>query len=143
MAYGAAPDVTLFQLPKALAVRCRLVHLPQRDIHKCITVNQVSVERLSVFQFDHLPKMCHKRCWTTYVRQRLLPWACLVLPSTTPTEATRLQSVRRVPLLVDASQRTMVAKLKLRLASQTNGLAFPTSHSISHPGSGLNYVHGL
>jgi hypothetical protein len=49
MAYSAAPDVTFFQFPKALAIRCGLVHLAQRDIHKCITVNQVSVERLSVF----------------------------------------------------------------------------------------------
>ena len=65
MTYCAAPYVTFFQFPKALAVRCCLVHLAQRDIHKCITVNQVSVEGLSVFQFDHLPKMCHMRvaCW--------------------------------------------------------------------------------
>ena len=56
MAYITASDVTFFQFPKSLAVRRCLVHLAQRDIHKCITVNQVSVERLSVFQFDHLPK---------------------------------------------------------------------------------------
>ena len=88
MAYGAAPDVTLFQFPKALAVRSCLVHFAQRNVHKCITINQVSVEGLSVFQFDHLPKMCHIRAGS--VRQHLLPWACLVRPSTTPTEATRL-----------------------------------------------------
>jgi hypothetical protein len=65
---------------------------------------------------------------------RLLPWACLVRPSTAPTEATRLQSVRRVLLLVGVPQRTIVAGLKLCLASQINGLA--------HPDSGLNYVQG-
>jgi len=94
MAYGAAPDVTLFQFPKAFAIRCRLVHFAQRDIHKCVTVNEMSVERFSVFQFHHLPDLCHTRVGLSSV---LVPWACLVQPSTAPTEATRLQSVRRAP----------------------------------------------
>ena len=55
MTYITAPDVTLFQFPKAFAVRRRLVHLTQRDIHICITVNQMSVECFSIFQLDHLP----------------------------------------------------------------------------------------
>lgn len=54
--HSAAPDVTLLDLPKAIAVCVRLVYLAERDIHKVITVDEMSVERLPIFELDQLSK---------------------------------------------------------------------------------------
>jgi hypothetical protein len=50
--YSAASNVALFDLPKAIAVCVRLVYLAERDVHKVIAVDEMSVERLPIFELD-------------------------------------------------------------------------------------------
>ena len=47
--HRATPDVTLFDFPKPVAVRVGLVYLAKRDVHKVVAVDEVSIERFSVF----------------------------------------------------------------------------------------------
>lgn len=51
-AHRAAPDITLFQLPKPITIRIRLIHFSQRDVHKIVTVDEMTVESLAVLEFD-------------------------------------------------------------------------------------------
>lgn len=55
--HGAASDVTLFDFPKAISVRVRLVYFAERDVHKVIAVDEMSVERLPIFELDQLSKV--------------------------------------------------------------------------------------
>jgi hypothetical protein len=141
MAYSATPDVTLFQCPKAFAIRCRLVHLAQRDIHKRIAVNQMSVECFSVFQFDHLPKMCHTRADTTAGFFTMgLP--CAAFKSANGSYASAISNTRPFAGRFDFPRRTMVAaELKLRLVSQTNRRAALSRVTVA-PASGSQLVCG-
>jgi len=50
--YRATTDVTLFDFPKAIALCARLVYLAERDVHKVVAVDEVSVERFSVLELD-------------------------------------------------------------------------------------------
>ncbi len=52
--YRATTDVTLFDFPKAVALCARLVYLAERDVHKVVAVDEVSVERFSVLELDQL-----------------------------------------------------------------------------------------
>ena len=54
----APADIALFDLPEPVAVRARLVHLTQRDVHEVVAVDKMSVECLPILQLDQL---CH---WT-------------------------------------------------------------------------------
>ena len=49
-----SPDITLLELPEALAVAARLVHLPQGNVHEVVAVDKVAIERLAVLEFDQL-----------------------------------------------------------------------------------------
>jgi hypothetical protein len=55
--HGAASDVTLFDFPKAISVRVRLVNFAERNVHKVIAVDEMSVERFSIFELDQLSKV--------------------------------------------------------------------------------------
>ena len=50
--HRATADVALFDFPKAVAVCARLVYLAERDVHKVIAVDEMSVERLPIFELD-------------------------------------------------------------------------------------------
>jgi hypothetical protein len=52
--HRATADVALFDFPEAIAIRARLVHLAERDVHEVVAVDEVSVERFSVFEFNQL-----------------------------------------------------------------------------------------
>lgn len=53
-AHRTTPNVTLFELPKSIAVRAGLVHLAQSDVHKVVAVDEMAVECLAVFEFYEL-----------------------------------------------------------------------------------------
>lgn len=50
--HRAAPNIALFQLPELVALRTRLVDLPQCDVHEVVAVHKMPVERLAVFELD-------------------------------------------------------------------------------------------
>jgi hypothetical protein len=50
----ASSNVTLFHLPEPIAIRVRLVYLPERDVHKVIAVDKMTIESLAVFQLYQL-----------------------------------------------------------------------------------------
>lgn len=52
--HRATADVALFDFPKAVAVCTRLVYLAERDVHKVVAVDEVSVERFSILELDQL-----------------------------------------------------------------------------------------
>jgi len=56
--HRATADVALFDFPKAVAVCARLVYLAERDVHKVVAVDEVSVERFSVLELDQLKGTC-------------------------------------------------------------------------------------
>jgi hypothetical protein len=58
---GAAAYVAFFQFPETFAVRTRLVHLPQRDVHEIIAVNQMPVEGLAVLQLNQHGSVLRRR----------------------------------------------------------------------------------
>jgi hypothetical protein len=58
--HGAASDVTLFDFPKAISVRVRLVNFAERNVHKVIAVDEMSVERFSIFELDQLSKVSER-----------------------------------------------------------------------------------
>lgn len=47
--YCASPDIALLQFPELVALRARLVHFPERDVHEVVTVHKVSIESFSIF----------------------------------------------------------------------------------------------
>ena len=55
--HSAASNVALFDLPKAISVCVRLVYLTERDVHKVVAVDEMSVERLPIFELDQLSKV--------------------------------------------------------------------------------------
>jgi hypothetical protein len=54
-AYCAATDIAFLQFPKSISFRVRLVHFSQGNVHKVVAVDQMTIERLAVFEFDKLP----------------------------------------------------------------------------------------
>jgi hypothetical protein len=58
--HGAASDVALFDFPKAISVRVRLVYFAERDVHKVVAVDEMSIERLSIFELDQLSKVSER-----------------------------------------------------------------------------------
>jgi hypothetical protein len=47
--HRATADVTLFDFPKPIAVCVGLVYFAKRDVHKVVAVDEVSIERFSIF----------------------------------------------------------------------------------------------
>jgi hypothetical protein len=54
--HRATADVALFDFPKAVALCARLVYLAERDVHKVVAVDEMSIERFSVLELDQLKK---------------------------------------------------------------------------------------
>lgn len=52
--HRATTYVALFQFPEAVAVCARLVYFAERDVHKVVAVDEVSVECFSVLELDQL-----------------------------------------------------------------------------------------
>ena len=52
--HRATADVALFDFPKAVALCARLVYLAERDVHKVVAVDEMSVECFSVLELDQL-----------------------------------------------------------------------------------------
>jgi len=50
--YRAAPNITLFQFPELIAIRIRLIHFSQRNVHEIVAVDKMTVEGLAVLEFD-------------------------------------------------------------------------------------------
>ena len=50
--YRTSPNITLLQLPKSITLWTRLVYLAQSNVHEIITVDEMSVERLAIFEFN-------------------------------------------------------------------------------------------
>jgi len=50
--YRAASNITLFQFPKLIAIRIRLINFSQRDVHEIVAVDEMTVESLAVLEFD-------------------------------------------------------------------------------------------
>ena len=48
----AASNITLFQFPELIAIRIRLIHFSQRDVHEIVAVDEMAVESLAVLEFD-------------------------------------------------------------------------------------------
>ena len=58
VAYRASANVALLQFPEPIAIRARLVHLTEGDVHEVVAVDKMAVERFAVFQFYKLGIMC-------------------------------------------------------------------------------------
>ncbi len=52
--HRATTDVALLNFPEAVAVCVRLVYLAERDVHKIVAVDEVSIERFSILELDQL-----------------------------------------------------------------------------------------
>ena len=52
--HRATADVALFDFPKTVALCACLVYLAERDVHKVVAVDEVSIERFSVLELDQL-----------------------------------------------------------------------------------------
>jgi hypothetical protein len=52
--HRATANVALFDFPKAVAVCARLVYFAERDVHKVVAVDEMSVERFSILELDQL-----------------------------------------------------------------------------------------
>jgi len=62
LAYRASANVALLQFPEPIAIRARLVHLTEGDVHEVVAVDEMAVERFTVFQFYKLLVTCVRVC---------------------------------------------------------------------------------
>ena len=53
-AHRTPTNVALLELPEPIAVRARLIHLAEGDVHKVVAVDEMAVEGLAVFEFYKL-----------------------------------------------------------------------------------------
>lgn len=52
--YCAATNVALFELPETVAIGVSLVDFSQCNVHKVVTVDEVTIQRLAILEFDKL-----------------------------------------------------------------------------------------
>lgn len=48
-AHHAPPNIAFLELPKVVSLGASLVNLSKCDVHECIAVDKMAVERLAIF----------------------------------------------------------------------------------------------
>jgi hypothetical protein len=71
--HRATADVALLDFPKAVAVCARLVYLAERDVHKVVAVDEVSIERFSVLELDQLKETLQVTAASDQFKRKFLP----------------------------------------------------------------------